>query len=476
MATKPRIAALTNSSVDVLNAIRNSASIDYRKYVPVATPDAEVIRQIGAVLVDAPELQNEFLRALINRIGKVIVTSKLYSNPWAVFKKGVMDYGETIEEIFVDLAKPFNYDPEQAEDTVFKRSIPDARSAFHVVNYEKYYKQTIQRRDLERAFLSLDSVSDFVGRLVDAMYTAANYDEYQVMKYLLAAKILQGQFYPVVLDANLSDNSYKAMAAQIKAASNNLEFLSSKYNIMGVHNATPKREQYLIIDSAFDASMDVEVLASAFNMNKAEFMGHRILIDGFGNLDLERLDDLLDLQAARGYTSAFVAIDDNEIAQLNKIHAVLVDAEFFQVYDKLNEFGELYNPEGLYWNYWYHTWRIFSVSPFANAIAFMPTAPVPSEVELNPTSIVMAPGSTAYLDAKVIYLNSTPGSGVVEFYVSTSAGVAAPDDDSVTVDSRGVVTANPDIVEETVTYVSARSVVKKTVLYTAEITIAVPET
>lgn len=87
MATKPKVRTLTNSSADVLNAIRNSASINYRNYVPVVTPDADSIREIGAIIMDMPALQNEFLSALVNRIGKVIITSKSYSNPWACSRK-----------------------------------------------------------------------------------------------------------------------------------------------------------------------------------------------------------------------------------------------------------------------------------------------------------------------------------------------------------------------------------------------------
>ena len=75
MPTTPKMVTLTNSSVDVLNAIRNSASVNYQDYVPIATPNAESIREIGNVIMDYPSLQNEFLNALINRIGRVLITS-----------------------------------------------------------------------------------------------------------------------------------------------------------------------------------------------------------------------------------------------------------------------------------------------------------------------------------------------------------------------------------------------------------------
>ena len=105
MPNKPALLTLTNSSVDVLDAIRNSASMNYQNYGPIATPDADSVRKIGAIIMDNVTLQNEFVNALVNRIGRVIVTSKLYDNPWASFKKGMLEFGENIEEIFVELAK-----------------------------------------------------------------------------------------------------------------------------------------------------------------------------------------------------------------------------------------------------------------------------------------------------------------------------------------------------------------------------------
>ena len=121
MPTIPLVNKLSASSEDILNAIRNSASADYKEYVPVASLSQNNIREIGAVIMNMPTLQNEFLSALVNRIGKVIVTSKLYSNPWARFKRGIMEYGESIEEVFVNIAKPFQFDPAVAETKLFAR-------------------------------------------------------------------------------------------------------------------------------------------------------------------------------------------------------------------------------------------------------------------------------------------------------------------------------------------------------------------
>src|SRR5699024_706213 len=102
--------------------------------------------------------QNEFLNALINRIARVVITSKSYDNPWNMFKKGFIEMGETVEEIFIDLIKPFQYDPAVAENELFKREKPDVKSAFHYINYQKFYKVTVERQELRKAFLTYDGV------------------------------------------------------------------------------------------------------------------------------------------------------------------------------------------------------------------------------------------------------------------------------------------------------------------------------
>lgn len=422
MPTRPQVKTLSGNSVDILNAIRNSATQNYKDYIPVATKDAESIREIGAIIMDYPALQNEFLSALVNRIGRVLITSKMYSNPIEMFKKGMLEFGETVEEIFVNIAKPFQFDPSIAEKEVFKREIPDVRGAFHVMNYQKFYKATISDRELKQAFLSWDGVSNLIAKIVDSMYTGANYDEFLTMKYLLARHILDGhmtvQEIPAVTTANM-----KAITAEIKGVSNKLTFMSSDNNIAGVQTFSLKENQYLIMNAQFDATMDVEVLASAFNMNKAEFMGHRVMIDGFGNLDIARLNILFSDDP--NYTEIGTA----DLEALNAIPAVIIDADWFMVFDNLQEFTEQFNGQGLYWNYWYHVWKTFSVSPFANTALFVAGTPTVKSVKVNPSAASASVGQTLQLTATVTTENFAPQS------VTWSSA-----SDKATVDVRGKVT------------------------------------
>lgn len=422
MPTKPQVKTLNANSVEILNTLRANASPNYQDMIPYAEGSLDSVREIGAIIMQYPALQNEFLSALVNRIGMVLVTSKLYRNPWAFMKQGMLEFGETIEEIFVNIAKPFEFNQERAETTIFKREIPDVRAAFHVMNYTKFYKATISNDQLRQAFLSWNGITDLIARIVDAMYTGANYDEFITMKYLLAKHLIAGNIYANQIDT-VSTENMKSIVATIKGVSNSLEFLSNKYNYNGVETYTNKSDQYILVNAKFDATMDVEVLASAFNMDKAEFMGRRVLVDSFGNLDNARLKLLF------AEDPNYTEISEDDLQALDNIPAVMVDRYFFMIFDNFYNFTEQYNGEGLYWNYWYHTWKTFSISPFHNAVAFVPGAPTITSVTVEPSTASGSVGSTIQLSAEVVSTNFAPKT------VTWSSS-----SENVTVNSNGLVT------------------------------------
>lgn len=446
MATTPKQAKLTDNAVKILNGIRNQASANYKDFVPEATSN-EDLKGIGSIIMKYQSLQNEFLSALINRIGLVIVTSKTYDNPVKMFKKGMLEFGETAEEIFVNIAEGFDYDPDDAQNTLFKRYIPDVRSAFHVMNFQKMYPATVSEQQLRQAFLSASGVYDLVSKITETLYTEMNYDEFLVMKYVLARRILDGRTYAKQVDVTNAKDVMKT----VKELSNNMTFLSRDYNAAGVYNHATKDEQYFIVNSKYDADLDVDALAYAFNMNKIEFLGHKILIDGFGHLDKTRLNKLL------ASTPGFTPLTDDECEALDQIPCVLVDKDFFIVYDNLLEFKEAENGKGLYWNYFLHSWKTFSTSPFASVVTFVPDTPAITSVSVSPEELSLVVGQAGQLDVTV----ETTG------YASKAVAFESDSTDIATVDIFGKVTAKATGVA-TVTITSVYDSTKST---TATITV-----
>lgn len=361
MPRRISVSTLNASTMDILNTIRQNASMEYQNLVPEVTKASD-IPKVGEVLYGYPALANQFLSTLVNRIASVRVKSATFNDDYVELKKGYLEFGETVEEVFVSIAKAREFSAEKAESREFKRTIPDVKTAFHAMNYRVQYPVTIQDEDLRTAFTSMQGVQDLIARIVDAIYTANEYDEYLLFKYLMIKAIAHGKMYPVSIG---DGTDMKQAAVAFRGMSNQLGFMSTKYNISGVHTTTPRADQYIFMDAKYNAQYDVNVLASAFNMDKATFMGKLKLIDDWTTFDNERFDVIT------ANSDQIEPITADELALMVNVKAVLVDREWFQFYDNKNEFTEKYVASGMYWNYFYNVWKTVSSSPFSNAIVFV---------------------------------------------------------------------------------------------------------
>lgn len=360
MPSRVALNTLSATTIDILNVIRQNASYEYQNSVPEVT-SLNDIPKVGEVLYGYPALANQFINALVNRIAMVRIKSAVFNNAYSELKKGYLEFGETVEEAFTNVTKANIFNPETAAAEEFQRSLPDVRAAFHTMNWRVKYPITIQDEDLRMAFMSINGVQDLIAKIMGAVYTAAEYDEFLLFKYLLIKGIAHGKMYPVAFDATKP----KEAATKFRGMSNKLLFMSDKYNASGVKTTTPKADQYIFMDADYNAEFDVEVLAAAFNMEKADFMGKLKLIDDFTTFDSDRFSVIM------SQTDGLEEVTDAELALMADVKAVLIDGEWFQVYDNLNKMTEKFVASGLYWNYFYHTWKTISYSPFSNAIVFV---------------------------------------------------------------------------------------------------------
>lgn len=360
MAHRIAVSTLNASTVDILNVIRDNASLAYQNSVPTITKATDIPR-VGEVIYGTPAFSNEFINALVNRIALVRVQSATFNNPYTRLKKGYLDYGESVEEIFVNIAKVFEFSQEKAENRELKQYKPDVKSAFHTMNWRVLYPVSVSDEQLRMAFLSAEGVTNLIAKIVDAVYTAANYDEYLLFKYMLIKACTSGGMKPVAV--NTSDP--KNYAKKFRGTSNMLPFMKSEYNAAGVLNTTPRNKQVIFMDAQFNADFDVDVLSAAFNMEKADFMGSLFLIDDWTSFDNDRWEVI------RSESDGIEEVTSAELTLMGKVKAVLMDEEWFQIYDNLNKFTEKFIASGLRWNYFYHTWKTVSYSPFANAVVFV---------------------------------------------------------------------------------------------------------
>jgi hypothetical protein len=344
----------------LLNAIKNEASAMYQDRIPDATQDN--LAAVGTAILSYNETRNEFVNALLNRIGLTIAKNMMFENPLKEFKKGTMAWGKDIEEIFVDIIKAEAFDPALAETTLFKRNMPKVSAVFHRLDRQDVYPQTVQYDDLKLAFTGESGMNDLIAKILQTPYTSDEVDEFLLMKNLIHMYGTEGKFHIVPVTPVIDNATAKAAMVTIKEISNNLIFPTTKYNFAGVTNTTPKDKQIILINTKFDAMVDVEVLAAAFNMDKADFIGRRILVDDFGGLD--------------------------------NVLCAVVDRDWFMVYDSLFSSEDVHNPKGRYYNYFLHHWQVLSTSPFSNAVLFVTVAPELTAITLTPATATVVKGGS----------------------------------------------------------------------------------
>ena len=341
MATKT-IKTLNATNAQILNAIRTYASFAYQQRIPAAT-QGDITETVNNLLEYRP-MMNEFIDALVNRIGDVVIKSKVWTNPLAQFKRGMMQYGETIEELATTLIQAKRYDPNKCYDDVFACHAPDVMSNFHSINRQDYYELTVNDMLLRRAFLNDYGLQDLVGRIMETPYTSDYWDEYLIMRNLFAEYARIDGFYKVqVPDASAaatrSEKQDDAMAITeaVRSMAGKMRFLSGQYNAAGAPTFTNNNDLVLFATPEFVAMLDVNVIAFAFNASAADFKMRVIEIDDFG---------------------------------IDGCQAILCDRDFFMCADTLIDFESIRNPKAISWNYWLHHHGIYSVSRFVNAVMF----------------------------------------------------------------------------------------------------------
>lgn len=332
--------------VTILNTIRSNASATYQERIPQATRDN--LEEVRYAMLDDDNVMvaNEFMKTLLNKLVKSVVHTKRFSNPLKSLKKGNKPLGDTVEEIYTNFIKGQTHDRISAD--LLTRHLPDTKAVYHRMNYQHQYPVTVDRAGLKKAFASFEAFESYVTSVINALYNSAELDEYMNTKELIKSAIEKGSMKVVEMaDPLTSKTNAENFIKLVKTVSGYMGYPSTEWNGYLTAQSTDskpittfskKSEQILILDTATDVSLNIDVLASTFNMTVAEFNDTRkIVIDTF---------------------------------PVEGVRAVLVDEQFFQIFDDLYTITEFYNPKGIYTNYYLNVWQTLAYSILVNAVAF----------------------------------------------------------------------------------------------------------
>lgn len=365
--------SLNVNTLDIMNGLRAQASEAYQKAIPVVRGD-EDIRRVGEIFHSMPELHNEYIYGLTNKVVEARVTGLSFTNPLSSLKKGRMT--GAIEDIFVELVKATTFDPYKSAERSFQRRFPNIKKQIFTFNYIAQYGITVDDFRSDRAFVSVDAHTTFINTVIERIHVSAERDEFELFKYLMIKGVTKGNMY---IEAITDEPT--AMVKKYRGYINRLPFISNKYNLAGVDTTSKLEDQYLFVNADVLADLDVDVLARAYNMNKTDFLGHVIAMpdwDYFNN----------DLFANLTADGQFDPVTQEELNIMKKVRGLLIDQRWFQVYDGIRAHTVQDVPAGLYKNHFLTVEYSVNTSIFSNAIAFMVgDVTLPEQIEYVVTSV-----------------------------------------------------------------------------------------
>ena len=278
--------------------------------------------------------KNEFLGSLVNKIGRQEYSSKAYLNPLAKFKKGFIDNANEIEEIYVARVQGLSQDLDGT--TTLKRVKPDVKTLYHNQEYGKCYTATITDKQVRQAFTSKDGIKRIADEILSQQHTGVEYDEYVAMKKAIndfAAAVPETAQRTITEVTN--QTTAKDFVKKIKKDIGKMQFRSTNYCQYEQHSKAEDLVLFIHID--YQAEIDVELLATAFNIDKAELNTRVVYVDGFAN---------------------------------TKLRAVLLDVGAIKVFDTLYNNEQQRNAQGMFTNYHLNVEKIVSYSTLYNGASY----------------------------------------------------------------------------------------------------------
>ena len=374
----------------VLNAIRATASSAYQSAVPMATADN--ISDVGAAVLAAPTaIRNEFMTNLYNKIGLTLIDSPVVENRFSFLKKGTLDYGQTIEDIYVGLASAEPYvtgmkEGDEVPDPFSIRKLPHY-SAFYSTILSRQYQVTRHLTDLRKAFHTGGGVEQFIAGMMNALVSAENYDDMRATIGLMARQIEAAQtaenfkgnvhlisdfnaLYPdetVTAETAFTNLKFiKYFANQLKKYSKRMQHLRSDLNIAGVPQTLPQSQQRIMMLEDVTVDFETELLAFAYHAD-------RFILDGV---------DGIDTWYSIGADHSSTPVVDPESIEVKTTFttkeggstqcvAVLYDTDMIKIYNKERVASDQANAKGNYWNMFMSLEDIYACSPYKNFVCFM---------------------------------------------------------------------------------------------------------
>lgn len=338
---------------------------DFQQRIPRPTQSnmAQVAEELFSPLNG--NCYNYFQDFLVNRIAYTIAHGRVFNNPLKVFKQNKIDYGSSIQNVAYKWLKAHAY--EDDIETLLKMNRPEGVAWYVSQNRRDRYDVTITHDELRTAFLDEYGLNNLAAKIVQLPSNSDEYDEFNIMKNLLAVYETNYGFTKHKLTAAPTDEATgKEFLTAVMADSGMMQFPSTNYNAINVEpipTFVNMDELILIVTPQTNASIKVNTYAGLFNLSEAEVNARIVQVD---------------------YLPIPNAV------------AILTTREIFDVHDTLYEMKTFYNPQTLGTNYFLHHWGIYGLNPYVPAVLYTTdAATVDPTITENVTGLNITGAATA---------------------------------------------------------------------------------
>ena len=410
-----------NSLKQSLNAIREISSTIYHEYVPIID-DSTDISAFADPIMNYPEVYNEFCNVLVNKLVYSQFESKTFNNPLQVLDGDRIPLGYAGEEGYVNPAQGRGFNVNDYAGLLVKYEA-DVKIQYQVVNADLQYAVTVSRSQLKKAMTSWANLEEFITSLSNSLYNGAYIDMFKFTKNIISGAYRDNKAIYTTVSAVSSEDTAKALVEKARELFLNFQLPSTEYNSWSKNDGagrpittwTNPQDIVLVIRNDVRSKIDVQALASAFNVNYADFMGNVITVDNF-----DVYDD-----------------DGTKVFDGSNIVGGIFDKSWFRIKTQDMFMENFYNPNNRTMQYYLNVIRMYNFSLFANHTLFVTSAPTVATTKID--YLETAPEVTAGEKIR-LHIKTTPftANDTITFTSGTVANATVEKIDNRTVEVTGV--------------------------------------
>ena len=411
---------MNNALKQSLNALREISSEIYHKYVPIID-DTTDISAFANPILDVPVVMNEFCDVLVNKLVYSQFESFTFNNPLRVLEGESIPLGYAGEHVYVNPAKGRGFNVNDFAGLLFKYEA-DVKVEYHTVNSDLQYPVTISRQQLKKAMTSWDNLAEFITSLSNSLYNGCYVDEFRFTKNIISGAYKENRGVIETISAVSSEDTAKAFVEKARELFLNFQLPSTKYNAWAKNGGEGKpittwtrpEDIVLIIRNDVRAKIDVQSLASAFNLSYADFMGNVITVDDFDSYDDE----------------------GNKVFDGSAIVGMIADKSWFKIKTQDMYMESFVNPNNRTIQYYLNVIRMYNMSLFANGVIFATAQP---EIPATEVAFVEDGGAIKAGEKLTLNVKTKPATANPALtYTSSSSSIATVSGDGKKVVVTGV--------------------------------------